>query len=145
MPGSAVTIEPAGSGVSPARAGGRGFVDLESHTVTEPVAECIPVARVRNDLARRAVHFSSGHARLAGRDACELSVQHRIVHGLHLISHMADRNRTRHVRAVAVHNAAKVHGDKIARLNFFPVGTPCGLELFAPDTTIGSNDMFSAP
>ena len=27
----------------------------------------------------------------------------------------------------------------------FSVGTPCGLELFAPDTTIGSNDMFSAP
>ena len=87
--------------------------------MAERVAEGRAVTRLGDHAARRGVHLVSAHTRLARGDARKLGVQHGVVHGLHLVGHMADRDRARHIRAVAVHDAAKVHGDKIARLDLF--------------------------
>ena len=43
-----------------------------------------------------------------------MRAQHNVIHRRHFVGRVADRNRARHIRAVTVHDAAKVHGDKIA-------------------------------
>ncbi len=123
MPGSAVTMLPAGSGASPrGEATGASWIS-SPYTVAEAVAEGITVACRLDNLTACCVNVPTGHTGLAGSNACKLRVQHGVVDETHFIGHMIDRDRARHVRAVAVIDAAEVHRHEIARLDglFHPV------------------------
>ena len=79
------------------------------------MAEGITVACRLDNLTACRVNVPTGHTGLAGSNACKLCVQHRVVHSLHLVGDMTDRDRARHIRAVAVINTAEVHRHEIAR------------------------------
>ena len=81
------------------------------------MAEGITVACRLDNLTACRIDVPPGHTGLAGGNAGKLCVQHRVVHGLHLVGDMTDRDRARHIRAVAVVNAAEVHRHEIARLD----------------------------
>ena len=92
-------------------------MNLQTDAVTEAVAEGVAVTGLLDDAAAGRVHVPAGHTGLAARDACELRIQHGVVDETHFIGHMIDRDRARHVRAVAVIDAAEVHRDEIACLD----------------------------
>ncbi len=92
-------------------------MDLQTDAVTEAVAEGVAVTGLLDDAAAGRVHIPAGHARLAAGDARELGVQHRVVHGLHLVGDVIDCDRARHIRTVAVVDAAEVHRDEITCLD----------------------------
>ena len=80
------------------------------------VAEVFAVARVRDDLARRAVDGLAAHAGLCRRDTGQLRLENGLIDLVHLLGHKAERDGPGHIRAVALIQAAEVHRDEIAEL-----------------------------
>ena len=89
-------------------------MDIQTQTVAEAVTEKFTEACAFYDLACRGVNFMT-------RDPCpcrpytgKLGIEHNTVHIFHLVACIAHGDGARHVRAVAVFDAAEIHGNKIA-------------------------------
>ena len=88
---------------------------VEADAVAEAMAEIRPVARVGDDLRRRAVYLRARDAGARRGYARLLRGQDRGVDVFHLIRGASDGDGAGHVGAVAVLHAAEVHGDEVAR------------------------------
>ena len=77
------------------------------------MAKARAVARRLDHLAGRPVHLAAGDARSGGGNGGLLGGQDGLVHPAVLLIHRAHRHRPGHIRTVAVHQAAEVHGDKV--------------------------------
>ena len=100
------------------RGGRRGrLVYLKPQRVAEGMAEIFAEARVRDDLPRRSVDLSAADTRPCRFYALELGAQDDVIDIFHFLGRVAYRDGARHVRAVAVFEAAEVHGDKVAVFN----------------------------
>ena len=69
------------------------------------------------DVAGGGVNFPAGDPRPGGVNARFLGIQDRIVHIFHLPGGLAQRHGAGHVRTVAPHLAAEIHGDKHAGIH----------------------------
>ena len=92
-------------------------MDIEPERVAEAVAEVFAVARRGNNVASGLVYLRARDARGRLFYAGKLSAKNGVVNLPHLIACIAHRDRSRHVRAVAVFNAAEVHRHEVARLD----------------------------
>ena len=88
-------------------------MDIDTQAVAEAVAKTGAVACVLNDLAGRAVNGRAGNTGLGGGDPCQLGLQYDIVDVPHLVTGSAQRHSAGHVAAIALIDAAEIHGDKV--------------------------------
>ena len=95
----------------------RRLVDVQAEAVAEAVTEVFAVAAGRDQIARRAVDFGAGDARLRDGDAGELRLEHDVINLAHLVRDAAQGDGARHVGAVAALETAEVHRDEVAHLD----------------------------
>ena len=117
---------PGGQGLGVGGGGIGPLVDLHPHAVAEAVAEVRAVAGAVDDVSGGLVHVVAGGAGPGGGDARQLGLQHRVIDPAHLLRHGPHRNGAGHVGAVAVVDAAEVHGDELPGLDGLLRGDPVG-------------------
>ena len=100
-------------GITGRRRHSRRFVDLETDAVAGRVRERVGPTRVGDDVARRAVDVGAldvGGDRVASG---LLALEHDVVEMTGVGAGIADRDRARHVGAVAVDDATEVAHDEL--------------------------------
>ena len=102
-----------------------GFVDVETHAVTQTVAEETLVACVVNDVTGHLVGLEAGHTHLQVVDGGGLGVENGVVDLLDLLVGLSDDHGSGHIGAVAVHLSAEVHGEE-ALLQLYGTGSAVG-------------------
>ena len=109
-------------------------MDVQTQTVAEAVAEILAVARVHDHLAGRAVDHLAGDTGAGGGDTGQLGLEYDGIDVFHLVGGAAHGNGTGHVGAIAVFQAAEVHGEEVALLNHLVPGHAVG------QTGLGAGD-----
>src|SRR5581483_9731987 len=89
------------------------FVDVQTHTVAESVAEALALPLGRDDLARSRIYFSSRASGGHRRDAGQLCPQHQFVDLPRRLPGVAGGDRAGAVRAVAVELRAPIDHDEV--------------------------------
>ena len=80
--------------------------------------EIFAVARVGYNLSRRTVYLRAADPGRSLGYAGKLRAKHDIVNVFHLVGRIADGDGARHIRAVAVLEAAEVHRHKITLAHY---------------------------
>ena len=88
-------------------------MDLETDSVTGRVRERVGPSGVGDHVARCAIDVGAGHVGRDQRAACLLTREHHAVEMTRIGARIAERDRARHVGAVAVDDAAEVAHDEL--------------------------------
>ena len=98
------------------------LVDIKAEGVAEAVAEVLAVAGLGDDVARGGVDLIAGDAGAGGGDTGKLRFEDDVVDVLHFVGSVADGDGSGHVGAVAMLEAAEVHGHEVALVDDLVAG-----------------------